>query len=166
MKFALQLTLAALATSAAATAAVAHGPEKHSTSAKKAISKDEYAWGRQGDPAKASRTIQVDMSDTMRFSPSSLEVKAGDTVKFVVRNTGKVMHEMVIGTEEELAKHAEAMRKHPGMEHEEPYMAHVAPGKNEEIAWTFTKAGKYMYGCLIPGHWEAGMKGAITVSAR
>ena len=145
----------------------AHGPAKHSDSAKKQpISKEEYAWGRQGDPARASRTIEVDMNDNMRFSPSSLEVKAGDTVKFLVRNSGKVMHEMVIGTEQELQKHAEMMRKHPGMEHDEPYMAHVEPGRIQQIAWTFTKPGKFMYGCLVPGHWEAGMKGVINVASK
>jgi uncharacterized cupredoxin-like copper-binding protein len=149
-----------------AVAASAHGPQKHGDGAKKAISKEEYAWGRQGDPARASRTIEVEMSDAMRFSPSSLDIKAGDTVKFVVRNSGKLMHEMVIGTEPELQKHAEMMRKHPGMEHDEPYMAHVEPGRTHQIAWTFTKPGKFMYGCLIPGHWEAGMKGVINVASK
>jgi uncharacterized cupredoxin-like copper-binding protein len=129
-----------------------------------AISKEEHDFGRQGDPARAVRTVQVDMSDAMRFTPSEIRVKRGDTVKFVVRNSGKVMHEMVLGTEAELRKHAELMRKHPGMEHDEPYMAHVQPGKKEEIAWTFTKPGTFMYGCLIPGHWEAGMKGTIVVT--
>jgi uncharacterized cupredoxin-like copper-binding protein len=146
--------------------ALAHGDEKmHGSAAKKPISTEEHAWGREGDPGKASRTITVDMSDTMRFSPAELKVKAGDTVKFVARNKGKVMHEMVIGTREELEKHAEMMRKHPGMEHDEPYMAHVKPGGKQEIAWTFTKPGTFMYGCLIPGHWEAGMKGTIVVAA-
>ena len=131
-----------------------------------AISKEEHPWGRQGDPKKAVRSIDIDMNDTMRFTPSQVKVKRGDTVRFVVRNSGKVMHEMVIGTEQELRKHAELMKKHPGMEHEEPYMAHVQPGKKEEIAWTFTRAGTFMYGCLIPGHWEAGMKGTIVVGER
>ena len=149
-----------------APAALAHGPQKHGEGAKQAISKEEYPWGRQGDPARASRTIQVDMSDAMRFTPSSIEFKAGDTVKFVVRNSGKLMHEMVIGTEQELQKHAEMMRKHPGMEHDEPYMAHVEPGRTQQIAWTFTKPGTFMYGCLIPGHWESGMKGTISVAAK
>ena len=146
----------------ASTYAMAHGPHEHAPS-KKPISKQEYPWGRQGDPAKAGKTVEVDMADTMRFMPSEMVIKAGQTVTFVVRNTGKVMHEMVIGTEEELVKHAELMKKHPGMEHDEPYMAHVAPGKQETITWTFNKPGSYMYGCLIPGHWEAGMKGTIKV---
>ena len=130
----------------------------------KAISPEEHSWGRQGDPRKVSHTIPVGMADTMRFTPSRLTIKRGDTVRFVVSNSGKVMHEMVLGTEEELRKHAELMKKHPGMEHDEPYMAHVAPGKKEEIVWTFTRPGTFMYGCLIPGHWEAGMKGSIVVT--
>ena len=150
----------------AAPAIDAHGPEKHAPKAKQAVSAEEHPWGREGDPKKASRTIAVDMSDDMRFRPDRLEIKAGETVRFVVANKGKLMHEMVIGTEAELKKHAELMRKHPGMEHDEPYMAHVSPGKREQIAWTFTRPGTFMYGCLIPGHWEAGMKGTIVVAAR
>lgn len=158
--------LLAAVLSLAAPAMHAHGPEKHGAKAKQALSTDEHPWGREGDPRKASRTITVDMGDDMRFNPSRLQIKAGETVRFVVANKGKLMHEMVIGTEAELAKHAELMRRHPGMEHEEPYMAHVSPGKREEIAWTFTKPGTFMYGCLIPGHWESGMKGTIVVAAR
>ena len=148
----------------AAPALHAHGDAKHTPKANRAVSAEEHPWGREGDPRKATRTIRVDMGDDMRFKPSRLQVKAGETVRFVVANRGKLMHEMVIGTEAELKKHAELMRKHPGMEHEEPYMAHVSPGKRGEIAWTFTKPGTFMYGCLIPGHWESGMKGTIVVT--
>ena len=115
------------------------------------------------DPAKASRTILVDMNDTMRFRPDQIRIRRGETVRFVVGNSGKVMHEMVIGTADELRAHAELMKKHPGMEHDAPYMAHVAPGKKETLTWTFDKSGAFMYGCLVPGHWEAGMKGTIVV---
>ncbi|MDW8468952.1 MAG: plastocyanin/azurin family copper-binding protein [Burkholderiales bacterium] len=73
------------------------------------------------------------------------------------------MHEMVLGTLEELKAHAELMRKHPAMEHDEPWMAHVAPGKSATLHWQFTRAGEFHYGCLIPGHFEAGMVGRITV---
>jgi len=131
--------------------------------AKRSISTEERAFGREGDPKKASRTIKVDMSDTMRFSPSSLTVKRGDTVRFEVKNSGKTMHEMVLGSMQELKEHAEVMRKHPGMEHDEPYMAHVDPGKTRIIVWQFTQAGEFHYGCLIPGHFEAGMVGKVVV---
>jgi uncharacterized cupredoxin-like copper-binding protein len=124
---------------------------------------EEKSFGKAGDPAKATRTIRVDMSDSMRFLPDIVQVKRGETIRFVVANTNKLMHEMVIGTMQELKDHAELMKKHPGMEHDEPYMAHVAPGKSETIVWHFTKPGEFYYGCLLPGHFEAGMIGRIDV---
>ena len=69
------------------------------------------------------------MTDQMRFHPAEITVKRGEIVRFVPVNNGQVMHEMVLGTMDELKKHAEMMRKHPEMEHDEPHMAHVAPGK-------------------------------------
>ncbi len=112
----------------------------------------------------ASRTINIDMADTMRFTPASILVKRGETVRFVLRNKGQVLHEMVIGTKKDLAEHAELMKKHPNMEHDEPYMAHVSPGKQETMTWQFTKAGEFYFACLIPGHFEAGMIGKILVT--
>jgi uncharacterized cupredoxin-like copper-binding protein len=91
------------------------------------------AFGRVGDPAKATRTIRVDMADTMRFTPDDITVKRGETVKLVATNKGRVLHELVLGTADELRKHAELMRKFPGMEHEEPHMMHVKPGRRGEI---------------------------------
>ena len=128
-----------------------------------AISTEEKAFGRQGDPKKVSRTINVDMADTMRFTPAELAIKRGDTIRFVVKNKGQLLHEMVIGTKKELVEHAELMKKHPNMEHDEPYMAHVNAGKQETIVWQFTKAGEFYFGCLVPGHFEAGMVGKIIV---
>jgi uncharacterized cupredoxin-like copper-binding protein len=159
------ITRLALAAALAAlpAAALAHGD----THARPAVAQPmvETAFGRTGDPKKSGRTVRVDMSDAMRFTPGSIEVKRGETVRFVVRNSGKVMHEMVLGTLQDLKDHAELMKKQPGMEHDEPYMAHVAPGKTAEIVWQFTKPGEYYYGCLIPGHFEAGMVGRINVVA-
>jgi uncharacterized cupredoxin-like copper-binding protein len=143
----------------------AHGDAHHKKPAGK-TSTEETAFGREGDPKKATRTIRIDMSDKMRFTPATLTIKQGETVKFVVTNSGRTMHEMVIGTAEELKSHAELMKKHPGMEHEEPYMAHVAPGKTEAIVWQFTKPGEFQFGCLVPGHFEAGMVGSISVKGR
>lgn len=154
---------AALAAMLLSTAAVAH--ESHQTQKPKQVTKDQHPWGVQGDPAKATRTVAVDMADTMRFNPAEIRVKAGETVKFVVTNSGKMLHEMVLGTEKALKDHAALMSKFPGMEHDEPYMAHVKPGSKEEITWTFNRAGNFVYGCLVPGHWEAGMKGRVTVAA-
>ena len=124
----------------------------------------EKAFGRIGDPKKVSRTIDLDMSDAMRFAPAELAVKQGETVRFRLKNSGKVMHEMVLGTMQELKEHGEMMKQHPGMHHAEANMVHVAPGKTGALVWQFTKPGAFHYACLVPGHFEAGMLGTIKVS--
>jgi uncharacterized cupredoxin-like copper-binding protein len=144
--------------------AYAHEKTPHGKKAATApISTEEKAFGREGDPKKVTRTIKVDMSDAMRFAPAEIRVKRGETIRFEVRNSGNTLHEMVIGTMQELKEHAELMKKHPGMEHDEPYMAHVGPGKTGRLVWQFTKAGGFYYGCLVPGHFEAGMLGKLVV---
>jgi uncharacterized cupredoxin-like copper-binding protein len=146
-----------------AAAAQAHG-DKHAETAKVDYSKaEQMPFGVATDPKKAARTMHIEMADTMRFTPGEVKVKRGETVRFVVTNKGKQMHEMVLGTMDELNSHSELMKKHPGMEHDEPHMAHVAQGKSGEIGWRFTKAGTFYYGCLIPGHFEAGMIGKVVV---
>jgi len=159
-KFFHAMTIAAL--TLAAPGAWAHG-DTHDKPSGASVPPVETSFGRSSGNGKATRTVTVTMHDTMRFSPASLQVKRGDTVRFVVKNEGKTLHEMVLGTMEELKRHAELMKKHPGMEHDEPYMAHVARGRTETIVWQFTKSGEYYYGCLIPGHFEAGMIGRIVV---
>jgi uncharacterized cupredoxin-like copper-binding protein len=99
----------------------------------------------------------MDMSDEMRFFPAVLEVKRGDTVRFVLKNKGQVLHEMVIGTLDELKEHAELMKKFPDMEHDEPYMAHVKPGATQEIVWQFNRSGEFNYACLVASRFEGGM---------
>jgi uncharacterized cupredoxin-like copper-binding protein/Spy/CpxP family protein refolding chaperone len=130
-----------------------------------AVSREQKPWGIAGD-AKGSRTIEIRMSDDMRFRPDRIEVREGETIRFVVRNAGKVLHEMVIGTEKELQEHAALMRNFPGMEHDEPFMTHVKPGRKGDIVWNFNRPGTFQFACLIPGHYEAGMKGTIIVTPR
>jgi len=152
------------ATFAAPIGAWAHGEAKQEAKTRKsAILAEEKSFGREGDPGKVSRTIAVDMGDTLRFAPGEISVKHGETIRFVVKNSGKLMHEMVLGTIAELKEHAQLMQKHPEMEHDEPYMAHVQPGKSADMVWQFTKTGEFHYGCLVPGHFEAGMIGKIVV---
>jgi uncharacterized cupredoxin-like copper-binding protein len=146
--------------------ALAHGSghtDKKHDSAPQHI--EETAFGRAGDPKKVVRTVNVDMNDTMRFSPASITVHEGETIRFRVKNSGKVLHEIVLGTMDELKAHAEMMRKHPTMEHDEPHMAHVEPGKRGELVWQFTKSGTFYFACLIPGHFEAGMVGTLVVES-
>jgi uncharacterized cupredoxin-like copper-binding protein len=127
---------------------------------------DATAFGQPGDPKKVTKTIEVKMTDSMEFMPSRIEVRQGETVRFLVTNAGKKKHEMVIGTLAELEEHAAMMKKHRGMKHEAPYMAHVPSGKTGTIVWQFSKPGKFYYGCLVGHHFEDGMAGEITVVAR
>ena len=126
---------------------------------------DADAIGTQGMAAKVTRTVTVDMTDAMRFTPASISAKQGETIRFTVKNSGKVKHEFVLGTEKELKEHYELMKKFPEMEHSDPQMVTVAPGQTGEVIWQFTKAGKIDFACLQPGHYDAGMKGAVTVAA-
>ena len=122
-------------------------------------------YGRAFDPSKASRTVEISMNDAMRFVPSVVTVKRGESIRFVAKNEGQVMHEMVLGTRAELAEHAEHMKMHPDMEHHDANMLHVAPGATGELGWQFTHAGQFWFGCLVPGHFEAGMVGQVIVTA-
>lgn len=145
----------------AMTAAQAHG-DKHAPAA--SYPAEQKDWGIAGEQHAATRTIDIDMTDSMRFTPEKLTLREGETVRFAVHNKGRMLHEMVIGTAQELNEHAALMAKYPNMEHSEPYMVHVAPGKNGEITWNFNRAGEFEFACLVAGHYEAGMRGTITVT--
>lgn len=125
---------------------------------------DPYAEiGQPGESAKVDRTITVEMSDDMRFAPEKITVKQDETIRFVAKNVGKMDHEFVLGTEKDLQAHYELMKQYPEMEHEDPSMIKVGPGQTGEVIWQFSKAGTVHFGCLLPGHYEAGMKGAVAV---
>lgn len=167
------LLAAALLLPAAVAAHGAAAPADHGThaghgtpaSAKRAP-RVQTDWGVPGDPRAATRTVRVDMDDTMRFTPDRLTVRAGETVRIVVRNRGRVMHELVLGSDAALARHAQQMRQDPSMPHDEPWMAHVAPGATGELTWTFNRSGEFAFACLVPGHSEAGMTGRVVVATR
>lgn len=121
------------------------------------------AFGQGGDAKKVSRTINVDMTDGTRFFPSVITVKRGETIRFQVRNTGKMKHEMVLGTEGELKEHYQMMLKMPEMKYTKPNAIALGAGETGEIIWRFTKRGTVPFACLLPGHYDAGMKGVVTV---
>jgi len=121
-------------------------------------------WGVAGDSKAATRTIEITTRDEMRFAPSAFRVAQGETVRLLVRNDGKLMHELVIGTKKALDAHAAAMAKSSAMAHDEPYMTHVAPGAAGEIVWTFNRPGQFDFACLVAGHYESGMRGQIDVA--
>ena len=166
MKSIKTLLLAAALFTASATSglALAHTDTPHDQKAGP-VKKEQKDWGIAGDAKAARRTVEFRMTDNMRFTPDTLDVKQGETIKFVLRNNGAVLHEFVLGTKTELDEHALLMVKFPTMEHSEPYMAHVAPGKTGEIVWTFNRAGDFDFACLIAGHYSAGMVGKVKVVA-
>jgi uncharacterized cupredoxin-like copper-binding protein len=123
----------------------------------------DAAYGRPGDRAKTSRTVAIDMSDSMRFTPALITVRKGETIRFVLTNSGKVRHEMVLGSSKELEEHAALMRKFPEMQHDDPNRLSVDPGKTGALIWQSTRAGTFNFACLQPGHFEAGMRGKIAV---
>lgn len=118
--------------------------------------------GNPGDPGKVSRTVEITMVDN-RFRPSEINVKKGETIKFILQNTGKKKHEMVIGTPQELSKHAKMLKKFPDMEQPaQPNMVAVNPGKTGELIWHFTEAGMVNFACPMPSH-SKNMHGTIEV---
>lgn len=147
-------------------AVAAHGDGTLEAMRPGSVQKEQKPWGIAGDTAKVTRTIDITMLDAMRFAPDSITVKKGQTVRLVITNTGRILHELVIGTKEELDEHAKLMARFSNMEHAEPHMAHVDSGKTGEIVWTFNRAGNFDFRCLIPGHYEAGMVGRIHVAAK
>ena len=122
--------------------------------------------GKPGVASKVSRTINVEMVTGMRFKPSEIRVKKGETIRFVLKNTDGVKHEFSLGTQQELLEHYEVMKKFPDMEHDEPNKITLAPGKQGEVIWQFTKADTVNFACLHPGHFDAGMKGQVIVAAK
>lgn len=125
---------------------------------------ESAAIGRLGDPGKVSRTVEIAMVDN-RFKPAEIKVKQDETVKFVVRNAGAKKHEMMIGTMTELDKHAKMMKQYPDMEHTEPNLVSIDPGKSGELVWQFTEAGIVNFACPLPGHFK-GMRGKINVEPK
>jgi uncharacterized cupredoxin-like copper-binding protein len=145
------------------TGALGHEEKNHGKQADRSAEGHAADLGRPGDPGDVTRSVEVEMSDAMRFKPDSIRVKRGETIRFIVRNTGNLEHEMVLGTIDELKRHAEMMRKSPEMEHADPNQVSVEPGKTGELIWQFTRDGTFDFACLEPGHFEAGMVGRILV---
>jgi uncharacterized cupredoxin-like copper-binding protein len=103
------------------------------------------------------------MTDAMRFTPSHVVVRRGQTLRFIVRNDGRLRHEFVLGSDAGLAAHAEMMKMHPDMHHSDPNMVTLDAGQTGEVIWRFTSDGAVAFACLQPGHFDAGMRGQVEV---
>jgi uncharacterized cupredoxin-like copper-binding protein len=123
-------------------------------------------FGEQGDPKKPFRVVHVvlrEVGNKMVYAPDRIEVKKGEQIRFVVDNEGLFNHEFVLGTEQGIRDHAAEMKMHPDMEHHDAHSLQVGMYDRGELLWRFTKAGRFVYACLIPGHLERGMRGIIVV---
>lgn len=123
------------------------------------------AVGSQGDPNNVTRTIDVELLDSMRltFSPA-LNLKRGDVVRFVVRNTGAIRHEFSIGSAAEQDAHRAMMRQTPDMVHKDPNSVTVDPGQTQDLVWAFNGEDQVVFACNIPGHSEAGMTTSVILA--
>ena len=131
-----------------------------------ALAHSKFAAGRPGDPKKPARTVVVTMredGDSMSFVPDRVEVAKGEQIRFVLRNVGVWDHEFMLDTPKGNAKHKVEMAKHPDMTHDDPNGKTVEVGERKELLWHFTKTGTFEFACLMPGHYEAGMKGIVIV---
>ena len=150
--------LAAILALASSPASAAAGPPGHSH--------ETFSAGEPGNPKKSSRTVKVTMLEDgkkMLFEPSVVEVLQGEQIRFVINNVGTWDHEFVLANIADNRKHAEVMKKNPGMEHDDPNAKRLSPFGTGELVWRFTKKGEFEFACLIPGHLEAGMHGKIIV---
>lgn len=142
-----------------------------------------YAFGQPAAADKATRTVEVTLQD-IAFAPKSLDVKAGETVRFVLVNKGQLLHEFNLGDAAMHAAHQKEMLQmqasgmltstgmgkmdhsamgHGAMKHDDPNSVLVEPGKTAELTWTFTQATGLEFACNLPGHYQAGMVGKLTV---
>ena len=124
--------------------------------------------GKPGTKAAVKRTVTISMKEkddgAMVFEPAVLKVKKGETIRLKFNNMGETDHEFVMDRHEGIQEHKALMEKFPEMVHADPNSIRLAAGGNGEIIWTFAKAGEFSFACLIPGHYESGMKGNITVA--
>ncbi|WP_336342487.1 cupredoxin family protein [Pseudomonas atacamensis] len=149
-----------------------------------------FAFGQPAAASQATRTIEIVMGD-MNFDPKAIQVKAGETIRFVLVNKGQLLHEFNLGDAAMHASHQQEMLQMQqsgmltptgmkemshdmagmdhatmghGMQHDDLNSVLVEPGKTAELTWTFSKATALEFACNIPGHYQAGMVGKLTVS--
>ena len=126
-----------------------------------------FAFGKPGKASEVTRTIHIDMRD-MAYSIHEIEAKVGETVRFVLVNSDEVEHDFTIGPPDLQARHRQEMAKmmdtDMSMHHEDPNAVFVMPGEKQDLIWKFAAGHNLEFGCNVPGHYEAGMKGRISVA--
>jgi len=127
----------------------------------------KFAFGEPGKSSKANRTVTIVMTDD-RFEPASLEVRVGETIRFILKNTSALDHDFTLGDgatqKAHRAEMAEMANEGGEMQHmDDPNAAYVKAGEAGELTWKFSRAGRLEFDCNVPGHYEAGMAGTISV---
>jgi uncharacterized cupredoxin-like copper-binding protein len=127
------------------------------------------AWGRTG-PGTASeaapgdagfvagtpsapRVIRVTAGPGHAFTPSTITVKAGETVTFEVRTMGLSTHEFMVGPADAVAGDVAGT----------PEVADIGMMQTKSLTYTFSGPGTFAFACHATGHYEAGMQGTIVV---
>jgi uncharacterized cupredoxin-like copper-binding protein/Cu/Ag efflux protein CusF len=130
---------------------------------------DELAIGVPGIIENVTRTVEITMKETddgdMIFEPSALNIQKDETIRFLIKNAGELDHEFVLDDLAAIMEHKALMDKFPEMEHDDPNSARLAAGEEGEVIWSFTNPGSFEFACLIPGHYESGMRGDVVVDA-
>ncbi len=156
----LPLILASLLSVGTLSTAYAGGTGEHSH--------DEMEVGRPGAEAEVTRTVAIRMYETedgeYLYEPRDLAVAAGETIRFDIVNEGENDHEFVLDTMPKNAEHKALMEQFPEMEHDDPNAVRLGPGEKGSIIWTFSNAGTFEFACLMPGHYEAGMRSPVAVN--
>ena len=159
----MKTAMIALLLAALATPALATGSHKGGHG-------EAMAVGEPGKKANATQIIRVTMKETddgrMIFSPASFKIRKGQTVRFAIQNAGELDHEFVLDTQAQVMEHKAVMEKFPEMEHDDPNAIRLAAGESGEIIWKFSNDGTFKIACLVPGHYDAGMHGDVTVAKK
>lgn len=135
------------------------------TTARSNANQGEFTFGEPGDSANADRTIEIVTTNDLVFNPADLTVTVGETITFRIVNDGTIIHDFTLGDEATQEEHEQEMAEMGGMTHDQPNAMTVAAGETKELTWTFTELGTVLIGCHQLGHYDAGMKGQITVAA-
>lgn len=131
-------------------------------------SHEQLAFGEPAPAAEPDRIVRIRAYDAMTFEPSPVSVEAGETVRFVVTNTGELQHSFTLGTPAYQRRHEKQMRGTPvdelaGHMDDVPNGIVVPPGESRTLIWAFEQGGPVQFACHIPGHYDAGMKGRIRL---
>ena len=159
---ALALVLAACGGSTGSTDSLV---EQHEESQQEEV----FNFGEPADAAEADRVIEIDANDNLTFDASETTVSAGETITFRITNTGNIAHDFTLGDQETQDEHeaemTEMMENGETMSHDDPNAVVLAAGETKELTWHFSEAGTVLIGCHQPGHYAAGMTGAVTIES-